>query len=196
MTLVLLPGMDGTGELFAPFLAALSPGCESAVVAYPTSEPFDYAQLESIVRAVLPVDGPYVLLAESFSGPIAISIAASTPSLLKGLVLCASFVRNPQPSFTGLRFLLPALPSTMVPMRILDYLLLGRFSTPALRAALAGSLRKVSSAALHEDARRNERRCVGRVVENKSSRVVPARVSRSCCSKFGRPAHVDDRAER
>jgi hypothetical protein len=48
VTLVLLPGMDGTGQLFAPFLTALGHGVDVKVVRYPTKEPLSYAELESV----------------------------------------------------------------------------------------------------------------------------------------------------
>jgi hypothetical protein len=59
MPLVLLPGMDGTGVLFAPFIAALGPGYRVIVVTYPTHEPLGYEALLPIARAVLPEDGPF-----------------------------------------------------------------------------------------------------------------------------------------
>src|SRR5438105_3993436 len=91
--------MDGTGELFAPFVAALGREFNVKVVAYPTAAPLGYDELESVARAALPAEGPYVILGESFSGPIAISLAASGSPGLKGLVLCCSFVSNPRPAF-------------------------------------------------------------------------------------------------
>ncbi|HMA00429.1 MAG TPA: hypothetical protein VKP66_20995 [Steroidobacteraceae bacterium] len=78
--LLLLPGLDGTGKLFAAFLRALGPGVESRVVEYSPDEPLGYEELELRVRAALPRDRPYVLLGESFSGPIAMRIAASAPA--------------------------------------------------------------------------------------------------------------------
>ena len=148
MTLVLLPGMDGTGQLFAPFVAALGPEFSVQVVAYPTTAPLGYHELESIARAALPTEGPYVILGESFSGPIAVSLAASGSPGLKGLVLCCSFVRNPRPVFSGLRSLVAVLPLALAPVSLLGRLLLGRFSTSALEAALAKSLSQVSPSAI------------------------------------------------
>src|SRR5436309_344825 len=97
VALVLLPGMHGTGELFAEFTAALGSEHEAIAVSYPQDRPLDYAQLESIVRSRLPADRPFVILGESFSGPIAISIAASAPRGLRGIILCVSFAKNPLP---------------------------------------------------------------------------------------------------
>ena len=96
--------MDGTGYLFEPFIAALGSEFQIVRVAYPNADALGYSELEAIARAALPA-GPYVLLGESFSGPIAISLAASAPDQLKGLVLCCTFARNPRPFFSGLRSL-------------------------------------------------------------------------------------------
>ena len=144
MTLVLLPGMDGTGALFEPFLAALGSRCNVKVVRYPTAEPMAYAELEAVAQAALPVEGPFVILGESFSGPIAISIAAACPSQLKGLILCCSFVRNPRPFFSGFKYFVGVLPVAIVPKAVLNYFLLGPFSTDALRLMLARAIAQVA----------------------------------------------------
>lgn len=91
--LVLLPGMDGTGELFAPFEAKLR--VPFVRIAYPATASMDYLQLVEYVRQRLPVGQRFVLLGESFSGPVAIGVAAQRPPLLAGLVLCCTFARTP-----------------------------------------------------------------------------------------------------
>jgi pimeloyl-[acyl-carrier protein] methyl ester esterase len=95
LKLVLLPGMDGTGELFSEFAAALGGEFEIATVRYPTERCLSYSELENFVRAACPISGPFVLLAESFSTPLAIKYAASNPVNLEGLVLCAGFATSP-----------------------------------------------------------------------------------------------------
>src|SRR4051794_30021183 len=95
MKLVLLPGLDGTGLLFEPLLRVLPSHFAPLVISYPANEPLSYAQLLPLVRASLPVDEDYILLAESFSGPIAVELAASDPPRLKALILCATFLSNP-----------------------------------------------------------------------------------------------------
>lgn len=108
--LVLLPGLDGTGKLFAAFIKALGDAVECRVVGYSPEEPLGYEELELRVRAALPRDRPYVLLGESFSGPIAMRIAACAPVELAGVILCGTFARNPYPwlAWAGpLAFLLP-----------------------------------------------------------------------------------------
>jgi pimeloyl-ACP methyl ester carboxylesterase len=102
--------MDGTGELFAPFVAALGAGFEVRTVRYPGDHCGGYRELEEIARQAIPADRPYILLGESFSGPIAISIAASAPGQLRGLVLCCTFARNPRPALAALKPFIGALP--------------------------------------------------------------------------------------
>lgn len=146
VTLVLLPGMDGTGALLAPFVAALAAEFDVKVVSYPAREPLGYSELRSLVRAALPEEGPFVLLGESFSGPIAVSLAASSPTRLVGLVLCCSFVRNPRPVCSAFGSLVEVLPIAHAPMGVLSRFLLGRSSDAVLRQALARALAQVSPA--------------------------------------------------
>ena len=112
-TLVLLPGLDGTGKLFTRFLDALNEAIDNLdarVIAYPLGLPLGYEALEARVRGALPKDRPFVLLGESFSGPIAIRIAADPPPNLTGVILCGTFAKNPFPLLgwaSPLAFLVP-----------------------------------------------------------------------------------------
>ena len=96
-TLVLLPGLDGTGVLFEPLVEVLPKGVETLVVSYPGKRPLSYEQLLPLVLRALPTERPYILLGESFSGPLAIMAAAERPKNLKAVILCATFIRNPIP---------------------------------------------------------------------------------------------------
>ena len=140
--------MDGTGDLFAPFVDALGPGAAVTVVRYPRDQSLGYDALEAHARAALPTRGPFVLLGESFSGPIAIRLAASQPAGLAGLVLCCTFARNPWPAFSALSPLVGLLPMAHTPMAVLGPALLGRDSSPPLRSALRAAMAQVSSASL------------------------------------------------
>jgi len=70
-TVVLLPGLDGSGDQFAPLIDALGSEVPTLTVRYPNA-PLDYEALQNIVATVLPRDRSYVILGESFSGPIAL----------------------------------------------------------------------------------------------------------------------------
>lgn len=96
MHYVLLPGMDGTGDLFDNFVEAAPQGVETTVVRYPTDEVLTYPEYVDLAESYLPPDGsPFVLLGESFSGPVAISLAARRPAGLRALVLCNTFASGP-----------------------------------------------------------------------------------------------------
>lgn len=89
--------MDGTGLLFAPLVAALPASLAPRVVAYPPDVPLGYDELDEIVGAALPTAGPFLLLGESFSGPLAIRAAARRPAGLAGVILVATFATSPYP---------------------------------------------------------------------------------------------------
>lgn len=144
ISIVLLPGMDGTGFLFDDFVASLGPQFEAIVVRYPVDEPHDYSVLEKIARASLPADGrPFVLLGESFSGPISIALAAASPPGLMGLVLCCSFAANPHP-LLGRLPLVRWLPVKRIPVRLSSWFLMGRHANRALRSVFARAMALVS----------------------------------------------------
>jgi pimeloyl-[acyl-carrier protein] methyl ester esterase len=113
--LILLPGLDGTGKLFADFLEALDLGSSAQVVSYPPDIPLGYDELEPLVRAALPTRSRFVILGESFSGPLAIRIAAHPPPALVGLILCVTFASNPYPHLAWARGLAALLPLKSLP---------------------------------------------------------------------------------
>ena len=147
-TLVLLPGMDGTGILFEPFLQALPPDLPVKVVAYPGHAPLSCEELESLVQTALPAQSPIVLLGESFSGPIAASLAAKLPGRVSGLILCCTFVQNPRPVLSVFKPLVNLISPNLIPIRFTARLLLGSFATPGLRALLRTALAGVSPSVL------------------------------------------------
>ncbi len=91
---ILLPGLDGSGRLYAPLLEAGPRAFRPEVLAYPPDEPLGYDDLVALVRRRLP-RGRFVLVAESFSGPIAVRLAAERPPGLEALVLAATFLHAP-----------------------------------------------------------------------------------------------------
>jgi pimeloyl-[acyl-carrier protein] methyl ester esterase len=130
--IIILPGMDGTGELLRALVDQLALHRPVQLLAYPRDEPLNYAQLTTYVVERAPTR-PFVILGESFSGPIAIEIAATDPRAV-GLVLASSFARHPLPAqfaaFTrllGLRWL---------PKRLIATALMGSTATPELTVRL------------------------------------------------------------
>lgn len=128
--LVLLPGLDGTGRMFGPFVKALG-GWEAQVVRYPPAL-VSYPACLHFARTQLPKDRPFLLLGESFSGPVAMALAAEHPPGLVALALCGTFARNPRPGLAWTAPLLRLLPARRPPLALIRFLLLGRWATPPL----------------------------------------------------------------
>jgi pimeloyl-ACP methyl ester carboxylesterase len=87
--------MDGTGELFTDFVNALPEAFQTVAVRYPADRFLSYTELAGLVRDSCPVSEPFVLVAESFSSPLAIQYAAANPTNLAALILCAGFASSP-----------------------------------------------------------------------------------------------------
>jgi pimeloyl-ACP methyl ester carboxylesterase len=126
MNLVLLPGLNGTGELFGGFFSALGRQLSCRVVEYPNDKPKNYQELERLVHGSLPVGEQFILLGESFSGLIAISVAAQKPAGLVGLILCCTFAVNPRPLLSSFSWLPALLPRKLIPNTLTARALLGQ----------------------------------------------------------------------
>jgi pimeloyl-[acyl-carrier protein] methyl ester esterase len=86
--LVLMPGMDGSGKLFREFVAALLEGTAVQTLRYPTDRWVPYRELAMELVRVMPSE-PFVLVAESYSVPLAVVVASMRPEGLRGMVLFA-----------------------------------------------------------------------------------------------------------
>ena len=146
--LILLPGLDGTGDLFAPLLkriaamqvAADEPEFIAHALHYPTDQQLGFQALHEMVEyylaTQLPADARYVLLGESFSGPVAVAVAHAAQTALEnhapdtrrciGLILCCTFVRNPFPVFAPLGPLWSLAPLELVPLSWVNRLAQGK----------------------------------------------------------------------
>ncbi len=202
--LVLLPGMDGTGDLFEPFLDALrgvAPALRPVVVRYPVDRWLDDAALVAAVREVLPVGEPFLLLGESFSGPIALSLAAERPAGLHGVVLAASFARYPVRGLSLFGALAARVPLSLLPKPLMSLPLLGDFTTAALRDDLHRAVGRVAPEVMARRARQvlsvDARQAVGRIdvpvllLRATRDRVVPASASNEIAKRARRCAVID-----
>ena len=163
-TLVTLPGLDGS-----PFLqGALQHSMQQLAgaqhiqhqqIIYPPQQPMGYAALAQWVLPQLPQGEDFVLLGESFGGPLALLLAGcgpgalrtTPPAGLRGVVLAASFAQCAVPwarRFVPLLRSSPAPALYAVPNAVWSYWLLGAWATPHLRLALQQALRHSSPAVL------------------------------------------------
>ncbi len=86
--------MDGTGKLFAPLLQFLDKE-STTIISYPTKGKQDYETLFEYVREKLPEE-EFILVAESFSGPIGAKLAKSNIPNLKAIFFVATFITTPR----------------------------------------------------------------------------------------------------
>jgi pimeloyl-[acyl-carrier protein] methyl ester esterase len=91
--IVLLPGLDGTGALFDDFVRAAPATVRCDVVSLP-QESLAYTELVDRLAPRLQLGLDTILLAESFSGPLAILLAER--QRVAALVLCNTFVLPPR----------------------------------------------------------------------------------------------------
>jgi pimeloyl-ACP methyl ester carboxylesterase len=106
-TLILLPGLDGTGLVFEPLLKHLPATINPVVVCYPSDEPMSFQSHIDFVKDRLPKEKPFILLAESFSGPIGLQLLADPPANLVGVIFVATFERYPKPFLLDMARILP-----------------------------------------------------------------------------------------
>jgi pimeloyl-ACP methyl ester carboxylesterase len=142
-TLVLLPGLDGTGDLFAPLIARVGDTFDTRVLRYDHERDQSYARLSEALAPELPADRDYVLVAESFGGPLALRLAACKPPHLSAVVLVCSFASSPLS--LSQRLVAPAvaraLPSS--PPWVVRKLLVGDDAPDTMVEAVRAALSKV-----------------------------------------------------
>lgn len=96
--------MDGTGKLFEPFCSLMP--VPTVTIPLPQFGPQTYDFLASHIAEQLPNE-EFVIVAESFSGPIAALLAAKNIENLKGIVFVATFFSCPRPVLVSLAKLIP-----------------------------------------------------------------------------------------
>lgn len=135
--------MEGSGSFFSSLIEALGSSVETQVISYPHDQALNYAQLTQFVGKSLPKDAHYVLLGESFSGPIAVAIAAEKPTGLQAIILACSFVHSPIPIPKAFRSIVSLIPASWIPAKIVSKYLLGSYATTEIEARLGKVLSKI-----------------------------------------------------
>jgi pimeloyl-ACP methyl ester carboxylesterase len=134
--------MDGSGTLFDDFVTALD--AKTIIISYSPDSALSYEALVPFVESQLPANEPYILLGESFSGPIAISLASKNSPGCRGVVLVCTFARlHPDGASRRLRGLMPIFPFWRLPVRMGAAALLGRFNSARMRSKLAAAIKGV-----------------------------------------------------
>lgn len=123
----LLPGLGGSGALFRWLIDALGDDYDTTVIVYGDGRCLDDF-VEFAVQQI-PADRVVYLVAESFSGPVAIKLLASAELDVAGCTLCNTFATPPYARLLPVVDLLPA-----------SMLAASRFSGAILRWWVGGGL--------------------------------------------------------
>ena len=122
-------------------------GHQAKIIAYSADPTLGYAELAELIQEQLPL-APFVILGESFSGPLAIEIAATEKERVKGLVLAGSFAKHPLPRlFAPLSKLYHR---TLAPLWLVRLLLLSGFGDRALKDKVSSVLRSLPNAVVRK----------------------------------------------
>lgn len=168
LPVLLLPGLDGSADLFARFLGAATGALDLRRFPYPQDRFLDYPDLERLVWPRLPRGEPFALLGESFGGPLALRVAAGKPEGLVGVVLAATFHRKPANALLARAAPLgPAFFRLPLPPHVVRLLLAGGDASPELVEEVREAVRHVPArvmaararAALAVDVSEELRRC-------------------------------------
>lgn len=129
MKILILPGLDGTGALLSEVAELLTSKHEVTVVRY-SPNLYGYQDLKTKVQTALP-DDDYIIVAESFSGPLAVMIASENPTGLKGAVFVATFAKTPIKVPRFLTYLVDIAPlRSRLLSRLAQPFLMGKWATP------------------------------------------------------------------
>jgi pimeloyl-ACP methyl ester carboxylesterase len=143
--LVLLPGMHGTGEPFSEFMRMMPEPKHIEAPYYPRDASPSYNQLQTTIELFAPTSEDFVLLAESYSTPLAIQYAATNPPNLRALILCAGFATSP---IRGWRrsialFIAPIAFRIPLPKIAVPHFLVGPGAPESLLTAVRAAIREV-----------------------------------------------------
>jgi pimeloyl-ACP methyl ester carboxylesterase len=95
--IVLLPGLHGSAALYGPLMSAIPGVYRRLIVEYPPHEPLGYDALLERIVALTAAIPRMVVIGDSFSGPLAVRLAAHAPDRVVAMVLTVTFIRCPLP---------------------------------------------------------------------------------------------------
>lgn len=92
--LVLMPGLDGTGLLFSRFVSELPREIRTRIIVYPDGIGMSIEEHAAVARGLIPKE-KVILLAESFSGLVAMNLLRSGDVAVEKVIFVASFAQSP-----------------------------------------------------------------------------------------------------
>jgi pimeloyl-[acyl-carrier protein] methyl ester esterase len=140
--LIVLPGLDGTGTFTDAVCTELAGAYRIEAVRFP-ADIADYDALFDWLQPRLPRE-EYAIVAESFSGPLALRIAAGKPENMRAIILVASFARAPRripASFARLLTIFPV--RSIILLWLVQWALVGRWVPRDFAKHMSEALRAV-----------------------------------------------------
>ena len=145
---MLLPGLDGSGTLYRPFRDALARQIRLRIVTYPDCPTWGLDDYVDHVERSLPHEERPLVIAESFSGPIALRLLRRRNDLA-GMVLVASFDDRPNPLLAAANLVPISLVKAMAKrQRLLRFFCLGDDVRQEAVLSLRDAIERLSPATL------------------------------------------------
>lgn len=141
MKIILLPGVDGSGILFEPFVKIFEP--EVPVEVMPLTNDSDQSILNqvSIIEDAIG-DEEVILIVESYSGLLAYELAKRNKIRIKQIFFFGCFLQPPSLIGKIGRFL-PVRLLNIIPNKVLAHILFNRWSSPELTTLFRKAIESV-----------------------------------------------------
>lgn len=118
-TIIFLPGIDGTGISFEPFRAVLPHDVNVNIIRYPADRLLSFEETVCCAKHQIQSNQKgAIILAESFSGLVAIVLVGSRQVQASCLILCSTFARSPRPVLLKCFGYLPLEPLIKLPLPV------------------------------------------------------------------------------
>ena len=148
--LVLVPGLDGTGELFKPLMKILPKELNTLIVKYPKDKILTFEELVAVVNEQIPKNKEIIILAESFAGPVVLNLLKNYQFDVKNIIFCSTFAISPRKRLLTLLKVMP-LSSVFhlpIPNFILKYFCVGKGASKVLIDLVKDAIKIVKPAVL------------------------------------------------
>lgn len=142
MKIILLPGVDGSGILFEPFIKIFK--SEVPVEVMPLTQDSDQSilnQVSIIENAV--GDEEVILIVESYSGLLAYELAKRNKIQINQIFFFGCFLQPPSLIGKIGRFL-PVRLLNIIPSKVLAHILFNRWSSPELNQLLSQAIQSIN----------------------------------------------------
>ncbi len=132
--LVLVPGLDGTGDLFKPFLKVLPKELNTLTIRYPKDKVLTFEEIVEVVNKQIPKNQSIIILAESFAGPVVLNLMKNYKIDVEKIIFCTTFSISPRKKLLTLLKVIPLnlLLHLSIPNVILKYFCVGKDASKEL----------------------------------------------------------------